>query len=132
MKHALFVDATDLGVWAGRRDAQSDLPLVVRRLLQATLDQASRIDFPAGEGVQGEGWDGIVEAQVGNALVPAGVSAWEMGVGTKIKEKADADYKKRTKDPRGIDPAKSAFIFVTPRRWKAKTKWAGERKSEGT
>src|SRR5574341_279688 len=55
-----------------------------------------------------------------------------MGVGKKIKEKADADYKKRTKDPRGIDPAKTAFIFVTPRRWKARTKWAGERKNEGT
>lgn len=132
MKHALFADATDLGVWAGRRDAQGDLPLVVRQLVHATLDRPSRIEFAAGEGVQGEGWDGIVETQVGNVFVPAGTSGWEMGVDKKVKGKADADYEKRTKDPRGLDPAKSTFIFVTPRRWAAKTTWATKRKGEST
>ncbi|MEW6106765.1 MAG: hypothetical protein AB1563_10455 [Bacillota bacterium] len=47
-----------------------------------------------------------------------------------IKGKADDDYEKRRADPRGIDPAQSTFVFVTPRRWGKKDKWVAARQSD--
>ncbi len=88
----MLVDATDLDCWANRRDAQGRLPQLIRRLILATVDDISLIEFRAGEGVQLGGWDGIVEVEVGNAFVPKGLSVWEMGTNRDPKGKAEDDY----------------------------------------
>jgi len=56
-----------------------------------------------------------------------------MGVGhhRDIKGKADDDYAKRKKNPGPLDPAKTTFVFVTPRRWGKKKEWEEGRRSEG-
>ena len=128
---ATFVDATDLVAWADRRDAQAFLPTLVRRLILATTTQVSRVGVRSGEGVQLAGWDGIVIAGAGNAFVPKGVSAWEMGTNQNPRPKAQDDYKKRTQDSQGVNPAQTTFVFVTPRRWPDKDAWAVERRAEG-
>lgn len=130
MRLAALIDATDLASWANRRDAQGTLPQLLRRLVHATVERVLRAGFPAGEGVQLGGWDGIVAVEQGNAFVPDGTSAWELGVNKDIKGKADDDYEKRRADPRGIDPAQSTFVFVTPRRWGKKDKWVAARQSD--
>lgn len=98
--------------------------------MHATVRQVIRAWFPSGEGVQLGGWDGIVAVDEGNAFVPGGVSAWELGTGKDIKGKADDDYEKRRGDPGRIDPADSTFVFVTPRRWKGKAAWVAAREGE--
>src|SRR5437588_12989515 len=100
-----FVDGSDLNEWAKRREAQAVLPQLVRRLVHGTLPPPglTRVGFPAGEGVQLGGWDGIVVAEGGNAYVPNGVSAWELRTDRDITPKADKDYTKRWHDQRGID-----------------------------
>ncbi len=132
MTLATLVNATDLVQWANRRDAQDTLPQVIRRLVHATVDRVFRAEFRAGEGVQFGGWDGIVESERGNAFVPDGTSAWEVGVGLDVKAKADGDYKKRTAEPLGITPSQSTFVFVTPRRWRDKHQWENDRRGDGT
>lgn len=129
----MLVDGTDLNSWANRRDAQAFLPQLLRRLIHATLEreQILRIGFPSGEGVQLGGWDGIVAVEQGNAFVPDGVSAWEMGVTAGVKGKADGDYVKRCEEPLGVDPAQSTFVFVTPRRWGGKDEWVRGKQAEG-
>ena len=62
--------------------------------------------------------------------MPEGTSAWELGANKAVKGKADGDYEKRTAAPLGIKPSESTFVFVTPRRWANKSKWATERKKE--
>jgi len=131
MPHATLINATDLNLWASRREAQSKLPQLLRRLIRATTPNAKRISFPADEGVQLGGWDGIVEVEAGNDFVPDGTSGWELGVSRDVKGKADDDYGKRTANPGEIDPAKSTFIFVTPRRWGGKDDWITEKVKEG-
>ena len=126
-----WIDANDLHLWASRRDSQAQLPRVVRRLVHATVERPAHVDFPAGEGVQLGGWDGIVEVHEGDAFVPHGVSGWEMSVRSDVKAKADKDYKKRSEDPLELDPAISTFVFVTARRWKNKREWAADRLGEG-
>lgn len=130
MFHATLANSTDLDLWARRLDARSQLPRLLRRLVHATTPDARRIGFPADEGVQLGGWDGIVQAGIGNAFVPANISAWEMGADSNIKGKADKDYKKRCQDPLGMNPADAAFVFVTPRRWGGKDTWVRERNAE--
>lgn len=131
MKHALLADATDLNAWADRRDSQGNLPRLVRRLIQATVDRASQLVVPGGEGVSVGGWDGVVEVSRGNAHVPEGKSVWEMGVNKKKKEKADGDYEKRTNDPKGVVPGETTYVCVMPRRWGGKDNWLEERNGEG-
>jgi hypothetical protein len=126
-----LVDATDLASWANRLDSQSRLPQVVRRLVHATVARVLRIGFPAGEGVQAGGWDGIIKADKVNAFVPDGICVWEMGANRDVKGKADSDYVKRLKNPLDVDPAHSTFIFVTPRKWGTKAEWATSKKADG-
>lgn len=70
--------------------------------------------------------DGIVQVSEGNAFVPDGISAWEISTSENKKSKADEDYDKRSKDPLGLDPSSTSFVFVTLRRWEGKEKWAEE------
>ncbi len=130
MTSTLLINAKDIEQWAERLDARSQLPRLVRRLIQASTPDIERLQFAADEGVQLDGWDGIVTARTGNAFVPRGVSVWEMGVDKDRKGKADDDYEKRTKDPLGLDPKEATFVFVTPRRWKNKGGWAKSRRAE--
>ncbi len=126
----MLVTATDIEQWANRRDVQGMLPRLLRRLIHATVPCIRRIGFPADEGVQMSGWDGILEVERGNEHVPDGVSAWELSSAKSIRQKADADYTKRSANPLGITRSESSFVFVTPRRWKQKTQWATNRNME--
>ena len=126
-----WIDGSDLDLWASRRECQGDMPRLVRRLVHATIARPKRVEFRAGEGVQLPGWDGIVETSEGNSYVPTGASFWEIGTPESIKTKANEDYDKRTANPLGADPQSSTFVFVTPRRWAGKNKWAANKKSQG-
>ena len=118
-------------MWASRREAQSLLPVLARRLVFGTGRELQRVGFPAHESVQLGGWDGIVVAGEGDSFVPPGASAWELSVEDDVGAKANADYRKRTADPKGITPLESTFVFLTPRRWKGKGGWIQSRTAEG-
>lgn len=131
MKGLTFANAADLSEWAASRlDARATLPRLVRRLIHATVTEITRIGFPADEGIQLEGWDGIVTANSGTAFVPAGTSVWELSTSKDIKGKADQDYGKRTADPLGLDPKSTTYVCVTPRCWGEKEAWTNRRKEE--
>ncbi|HUQ94741.1 MAG TPA: hypothetical protein VM120_23875 [Bryobacteraceae bacterium] len=125
-----WVTAQDLQSWAGRLDAESRLPELVRRLVHATVDTPQKVAFPSGESVQTGGWDGIVSTTIGNAYVPDGSSGWELSKRADIKTKADDDYQKRTADPEHLDRAATTYVFLTPRRWNQKEDWIAEKKAK--
>lgn len=115
-----FVNALSIRQWADRIEARSILPQVLRRLVIATVDNISGIDFPAHESVQRSGFDGIVVCAQGNAWVPAGRSVWELGVNKEVKSKADQEFEKRTEKTPQEEQKSSCFVFVTPRHWEYK------------
>jgi hypothetical protein len=131
MFHATLANATDLDIWARRLDARSQLPRLLRLLIHATMSDVQKIGFPADEGVQLGGWDGIVQAATDNAFVPLNTSVWEVGATSDVKGKADDDYEKRSQQPQGLNPADTVFVFVTPRRWGGKDAWIQARNAEG-
>jgi len=123
-------DPSEISQWAKTPDAPSHLPELVRRLVLATLTDGSRIDIPSGSSVWSPGWDGTVITQAGNPWVPQGASAWEFSCQVKTNPKATSDYNKRADDPEDVDIASATFVFVTPRKWPGKSKWAGARQAE--
>lgn len=126
-----WVQATDLEDWSNRREAQEDLPLVVRRLILVTVDGVRRLSFRAGEGVQLGGWDGRLSTSSGSAFVPEGESVWELSTTPTVAAKAQEDYEKRTKRTGDVDPTRTTFVFVTSRRWASKDTWTADRRAEG-
>lgn len=126
-----LADATDLQQWADTRAAQGNLPKLVRQLVLTTNDTITRVRFDAKKGVQAGGWDGIVEARESTPFVPSGRSYWELGTGKNIQDKANRDYRKRTKNPLEADPEEDTFVFVTPRRWYRKDEWMREKNEKG-
>jgi hypothetical protein len=127
-----LANAADLAQWANRLDAQGLLPKLICRLMLATAGDITRIGVRSEEGIRYSGFDGIAEVGKGNAFVPTGLSVWEMGVNQDPKGKADDDYIKRTKDPLGVNPSLTTFVFVTPRRWSGKEDWVEDKRLSGT
>ena len=125
-----LVTATDFVQWADRRAAQGELPLLVRRLVRASVTPQF-IDFPAGDSVNRPGYDGVLRVVEGTTYVPAGQSVWEMGTDREPGSKASSDYRTRTADPGTVNPAETTFVFVTPRRYQRKAEWVAERVAEG-
>jgi hypothetical protein len=48
--------------------------------------------------------------------VPEGVSGWEISAESGVAGKLGRDLRERTRDPLGLEPARTTFVFVTPRR----------------
>jgi len=126
-----WITAGDLERWADTLDARARLPQLVRKLIFATDDSVVKRDFPAGEGVQRPGWDGILESASGSEFVPLGISRWEMGVDKDPASKAEDDFEKRSDKPLGVEQNHTSFVFVTPRRWWDKLKWQQEKQALG-
>ena len=117
-----LVDAGDLARWADKEEAPHEFSRLVRRLLTGTPGIAF-LSVRAGAGVYHRGWDGRVKSEADAPYVPAGLSVWEMGTGQDPGRKARDDYDKRIDGLRGVDLAKAAFVFATPRRWPGKAEW---------
>jgi hypothetical protein len=131
MSYQTWVKGNDLHSWGDTLQARQKLPALVRRLIHATVEKPILTRFPADEGTQRRGWDGVVQVVTGNAWVPSGNSVWEMGTDQSPKSKADDDYSKRTGNAGAVDMANTTFVFVTPRKWEGKTRWCEEKRAEG-
>lgn len=126
-----WVTATDLKQWAPQRQFPGLIPKLLQKLIWASLGPSVRFHFPTGDSIQSGGWDGVViEAPAGCGFVPEGFSAWEIGCESNTKGKADDDYKKRTENPLGADPAQTTFVFVSPRAFQKKDEWTTEKRED--
>ena len=110
--------------WADARTAREDLPALVRRLVHTTGDKLILNDFPAFDNAERPGWDGIVEAETPTPSIPEGKSGWELGCGVIPSRKAQHDYAARVKSEPPEVRRGMTFVFVTPRNWPGKRKWA--------
>ena len=131
MSYATWIKAVDLERWPDELQGRQKLPALVRRLVHATVESPTLVQFPADEGIQRKGLDGLVQVDQGNAWVPNGTSAWEIGTDKEPQAKANKEYAKRTLAPGSIDPTTTTFVFVTPRKWEGKGKWQEEKRKEG-
>lgn len=129
-----ILTSTDLKNWSGTLECQSQIPLLIRKLVYAgvDIDDIKMIDFPFAEDVQTGGYDGQLEVEKGNSKIPDGASVWEFGVvETGKKAKADDDYNKRKADPLGRNPSDTTYVNVTLKKYSKKQEWMDEKNAEG-
>ena len=125
-----WVTAKNLENWANRRDCQEKLPLVVRKLIRATVTGIDAISFPAGESIVYPGWDGLLQSFEKTEYIPEGLSVWEIGTSQNVRKKIEEDYQKRKQNPLNVDPKEATFVSITPRVWTEKEKWINGKKKE--
>ncbi len=127
-----WVHGADLLNWTERFDSAFSLPTLIAHLIRATHGSAAKLCFPADEGVRYPSWDGLTAVEAGSTYVPQGDAGWELSSQRNdILGKATKDYRKRTADPKPLDPANAGFVFVTLRHWPQKDAWAKARQDEG-
>jgi addiction module HigA family antidote len=128
----LKITARDIEQWVGGNlEARSRLPVFLRKLVHSTGRGLSHVDFPGYDNAEKKGWDGRVDADTATPWIPLGKSGWEFGCNADPKQKADGDYAARVAAIPAPKRADLNFIFVTPRKWNAKDKWAQEKQALG-
>ena len=131
MQHRITAALIEQWVEANAREAQGMLPILVRKLI-STTSKTTALRMPGGDSVSQPGWDGLISASEGNAWVPTGESCWEQGCNADVVSKAREDFAKRVAATSKDVAINSAYLFVTPRRWSAKSKaaWLAKAKAK--
>lgn len=111
-----WVTATQLTQWADTRASESELPLLIRKLITASGDWA-KVAVPGGDSIFKPGWDGVCELSIKSGLAPAGHSYWELGRNGDYYQKLKTDLTKRSATVPFDIQETATFVFVTPRRW---------------
>lgn len=127
----LMATANDIEEWANAHESRNLLAVLLRMLVNSTCSGLEYVDFPGHDDAQRPNWDGRVKTSVGNPWVPQGISGWEFGTNRGITEKANKDFRKRTAATEEAKQQKTAFVFVTPRRWPGKENWLRENRTKG-
>jgi len=126
-----WITAGDLERWSDTIDSRTRLSELVSNLIRGSATKITAFRFPTGDSAQLQGYDGRLVAEEVAPYVPGGESVWEFGTSANPLAKANSDYEERTKNPRGVDPAQTTFVFVTSRRWSGKEipieEWCNER-----
>lgn len=112
--------------WAERVEAASVLPLLVRRLLAATLPLRA-LDM----GPPSDRWDGRVLAAEPRSLCPEGPSLWATSVADNVQSALDDDFEHRT-DAAPPSRGRATYIAVTARPFPGKAAWADQKRTRSS
>ena len=127
----LAIRAREIEAWAGRIEARQELGALVRRLVNSTGRDLSKVDFPAHDHAERHGWDGEVVASTPTPWIPESESGWEFGCSANPAAKANRDYAARVKSVPLRERKARTFVFVTPRDWPGKTAWSEDKRKFG-
>ena len=105
--------------------------MLLRKLIHSTGRELRRVDFPGYDNAERKGWDGWIEADEATPWIPEGISGWEFGTSQNPATKANHDYIARLKSVPVAERAGITFVFVTPRNWRGKDKWAKDKNADG-
>lgn len=122
------ITANQIEGWGDTRNAQAELPRLIRKLIAAT-NQLTELSVLAGDSIYRPGWDGKVTSSNASSWVPEGHSVWEIGCNANITSKANSDYKKRVEEVVKAERKNIHYVFVTPRRWHKKEAWQKDKSS---
>ena len=121
------IKSSEIVNWADKIHSRSEFPALIRRLVYSTGIDLTMVDFPAYDEIERQGWDGTVETLTPTPWIPSGNSLWELSCSRRVRDKAEKDYRKRSKSVSPKLKNDSCFIFVTPRKWNSKKKWVEEK-----
>ncbi|MEI7868862.1 MAG: hypothetical protein WCI11_13300 [Candidatus Methylumidiphilus sp.] len=122
MHNYFHITSTQIEHWSKTKQAQANLPRLIRRLIHATTNPKS-CDFPAGDSTSLPGWDGELVCRLETPWTPEQQSYWELSCEDNPTAKANRDYAKRTKQTDEISRRLATLVIVTARKWRQKKKW---------
>ena len=124
----LAVKARDIDAWASSGiEPRHKLAEFIRRLVNSTGRELSKVDFPANDHAERRGWDGEVVASAPTPWIPEGESGWELSCNARPRDKANDDFARRTKSVPPRERRARTFVFATPRDWPGKSAWVDEK-----
>ena len=124
----LAVKAREIDAWASSGiEPRHKLAEFIRRLVNSTGRDLSKVDFPANDHAERRGWDGEVVASAPTPWIPEGESGWELSCNARPRDKANDDFARRTKLVPPRERRARTFIFATPRDWPGKSAWVDEK-----
>ena len=121
------IRAVDIDGWFRRTDLRHKLAALLRGLVHTTGHELTRVDFPAFDNAERRGWDGVVETSAPTPWIPEGHSGWEFGCDQNVTRKANKDYNARLRSVPMRERREVTFVFVSPRNWPRKDRWAREK-----
>ena len=121
------IRAADIDGWSRRIDARHKFAALLRGLIHTTGHELTRVDFPAFDNAERRGWDGVVETSAPTPWISEGHSGWEFGCDRNATRKANKDYNARLTSVPMRERREATFVFVTPRNWPRKDRWAREK-----
>jgi len=123
-----YVTANEIDKWSSShtRDAQEILPLLIKKLILATVE-LKYINIPSGDSILTGGWDGVLIVEKGNFFIPNGKSVLEFGTNKNINKKAEDDYQKRTNSS---SDKNISYLFTTTKTWAKKSDFEEEKNRE--
>jgi len=125
-----FITSKILESWADDPQSISLIPILIRKLIRASVTNIKYCSFPARSNVHLPGLDGLLETENGNEFIPKKISYWELGTGKDIKKKADKDYLKRKREFHQEEASNITYVFVTPRLFSEKENWVKRKNQE--
>ena len=124
----LAVKAREIDAWASSGiEPRHKLAEFIRRLINSTGRDLSKVDFPANDHAERRGWDGEVVASAPTPWIPEGESGWELSCNARPRDKANDDFARRTKSVPPRERRARTFVFATPRDWPGKSAWVDEK-----
>ncbi|WP_086664253.1 hypothetical protein [Lentzea kentuckyensis] len=124
------ISREDLLIAADSPGFDTNLPILIRRLVTETGSGITRLHMPGGSGTSASGFDGVVVASGESAFVPAGPSVWELSVQLDANGKASSDYRKRLTGPDGDSPRSITYVQVGLRKWPNASGWAASKRRD--
>ena len=124
------ITAGQISAWSETITARGEFAALLRTLVHSTGANLKKVDFPAFDNSQREGWDGWVDSGSAMPWIPLGTSCWELSCRKNVQLKADADYAARTRKVAAAEREITTFVFVTPRNWPKKEQWVRSKKDQ--
>ena len=121
MSPFLAIKANDIESWASYNIvARSRFAVFLRTLVHSTGSGLTEVDFPGNDDSQRAGWDGRIVANEGTAWCRLATRVGSLAL-TRILRRRRTKITKSVAATDANDRASMEFVFVTPRRWLAKT-----------
>jgi hypothetical protein len=126
-----WITVNDLVQWAGNDDCHQNLPLLIKKLIEASVHTDSIEDkyIPYGDQNYIPGFDVSLNCEEKVYTVDRGISRWEIGCDKDILKKANGDFDKRINESNTeISKKDTTYVFVTPRVWTKSKAWESEKR----
>lgn len=127
----MYIQEEDIVYQAKINGSEDLLPILIKRLVYASLVDGGSVRFKTGKAGRTKGWDGVVQANSSSLNVEEGFSIWELSNQKEgLASKFDKDLNRIIQNTTVI-PRNTTLVFVTMQRWAKHEDWSANHRNKG-